>query len=424
MTRAFHSPHLCLFSLLSSTISIFAQADSEVAFDSLLEYSTGSIVGLDFEKLSAVNLGMTMIQSQDGIMQAPGHELSWDGRRLVRSKSRGSAGASSVAAKDAKQFCSRGFDSCTSSLSTYTMPDYSSEGSWLQDVLRLAGRRRRRGTFLQEQFAGQGCMLDSGANEVCAITMQTGTYSCNWLNLAAGKPVNASSDQAQPTSSNAVDGLAETHWMPQEMGAQPNGTYWLTIDLGFHVDLCRMVTGMNQWKGSYRVEGSDDHTTWRTLASHTHDQAWTGLEFPVGSKARWVRISSEKYMSIYEVELYEVRPHPSRRLQDSTIHQQCGVGALSATACCEACMQCTTLTCAIAMPNCTTFLSSAYMDCSEIKVDMHCCKALWWAFATFIFVTAGCMSWCFCVYLRRSRHAAKRIQEAQDQIAETSKFEL
>jgi len=392
---------------VASTISAFAQADSE--------FFVGSVARQYFEEF--VQDPTSDLLVEQGVI----------GRRLVRSKSRSSGGAGATAPKDAKQFCTRGLHSCTAVSNNWGVDDYSSEGQWLQDVLRLTGTRRRRGTFRQDLGSVQGCKVADDVQETCAVTMNMARPACSWVNLALNRTVTTSSDQAQLTASHAIDGLAATSWIPQDVGAQLSRPYWLAIDLGLQVDLCRMVIGMKEPKESFRVEGSNNSgTTWVTFASpQLHPDGWTGFEFPVGSRARWVRILSEKYMSIYEVEVYAVSHRgEERRLQDSTVHQECRDGTQTPTACCEACLQCTTLTCAIDMPNCTTFLARAYVECAEIRVDWHCCKAIWWAVATIGFVTISCSCWGWCIYRKRARKRKQREADAAPAVEEGSKFEL
>lgn len=408
-----------MFSLLwlavASMISASAQADSEVTFKSLHQFSVSNVARQYFEEF--VQAPISDFLEEQGII----------GRRLVRSKSRGaSGGGASAAPKDQKQICHRGLESCASVLNTWAFDDYASEGQWLQDVLRLAGTRRRRGTFLPEPASAPGCQVAAEAQRTCAETMTMSRPACSWVNLALNRTVTTSSDQRQLTASHAVDGLAATPWIPQEVGAQLSSPYWLAIDLGLQLALCRMVIGMKAVPTSLRVEGSSGiGTTWATLASpQPNPDGWIGFEFPAGIEARWVRVFSETYMSIYEVELYTVHIHSDRRLQDSAVHHECTAGTQTPTACCEACLECTTLTCVINMPNCSTFLSNAYASCSEIKVDWHCCKAIWWAVATVFFVTVSCSCWCWCIRRSRAKRREQQRPDASPAVEEGSKFEL
>jgi len=418
MASICHSPIFCLLWLaVASTISTSAQADSKVTSKSLHEFSVGNVARQYF--VDFVHAPVSDFLVEQGVI----------GRRLVRSKSRSSGSGAAAAPKDAKQFCTRGLNSCAAVFNTWAYDDYASEGQWLQHVLRLTSpqTRRRRGTFLQDLGGVQGCQVSANVQQTCAQTMTMARPACSWVNLALNRTVTTSSDQAQPTASHAVDGLTAPPWIPQEVGAQLSSPYWLAVDLGGQLALCRMVIGMKEVPTSLRVEGSSDTgTKWTTLASPQPDPDgwggdWVGFEFPVSSKARWVRVFSETYMSIYEVEVYSL--YVDRRLQDSVVHHECRDGTQTPTACCEACLQCTTLTCAINMPNCTTFLSSAYATCSEIKVDWHCCKAIWWAVATIFFLTISCSCWCWCIQRSRARRRMKD-QEPEPAVEEGSKFEL
>jgi hypothetical protein len=256
----------------------------------------------------------------------------------------------------------------------------------------------------------------------CAETHETGIRKCGWVNLAVSRPVNASSDQEPPTSSHAVDGIAETSWTPQNTGVQLGSPYWLAIDLGVPRHLCRMVIRRKDVKTSLRVEGSIDGTTWQLLEVLNDFGGFNGgFEFAQGSSARWVRIVSDEYTPIDDVEIYELLK--DRRLQDPAVHQQCIDGMQSTTACCEACLQCTSVSCVVNMPNCSNFLAGAYTDCTERDVDMNCCKAIWWLGASIGFLMASCSCWCFCRYSQKKRKRQQQLENIEAQ-KECSKFTL
>jgi len=340
-------------------------------------------------------------------------------RRLIsRGRSRSSS-SSSTSPKKVKEWCDNPLDSCSQRLKEYDRVDFSDTGEWLLDVLRLAPTRRRRGTLRTENpRVAEGCNVDTNADlrQTCTTTMATGNRPCSWVNLAGIHPTSASSLQpGNSTIAHAVDGDDLTRWIPSDGPAQKLVPYWLAVDLAVAHDLCRIEMKWQAAPGSVLiVQGSTDGTTWTDMASQTFKASeWDGVEFGDNSRARWVRLYSQSEISIYGIEIYEVISRYPRRLEPrrlqplsahhATLRQQCISGVASVTSCCEVCLACNTLSCAIDLPNCTRFLSDAYTDCSENKVDTHCCKALWWFGSTCGFICAITFLACFCYIRKRNK---------------------
>ncbi|NEB07020.1 discoidin domain-containing protein, partial [Streptomyces sp. SID13726] len=84
-------------------------------------------------------------------------------------------------------------------------------------------------------------------------------------NAALGKAATASSAEGAYAAGLAVDGKADTRWSSDFSDAQ-----WLQVDLGAIEPVCGIEI---DWEGAYgkgfRIEASDDGSTWRTLRTVT-----------------------------------------------------------------------------------------------------------------------------------------------------------
>ncbi len=130
------------------------------------------------------------------------------------------------------------------------------------------------------------------------------------VNLARGKPASASSEQTgnNNLAAFAVDGNPGTRWC----ASGPDAPQWWQVDLG----KVEPLTGIKlDWEQTgtayrYRVEASDDGTSWRELvdASKNDQSGPYFLELPETPRARYVRVtflgSDGGWGSIREVEVY------------------------------------------------------------------------------------------------------------------------
>ncbi len=141
--------------------------------------------------------------------------------------------------------------------------------------------------------------------------------------LARGKPAQASSNQGGdhlPTSAN--DGDPNSRWCASDASAPQ----WWQVDLGKPEDLtgCRLLWEFDGDDYRYKVEGSGDGKTWRTLVdeSNATDRSQERSHKFEGSGIRYVRLSVsglEKghWASLFDIEVFGKKlvagnPRPSR----------------------------------------------------------------------------------------------------------------
>ncbi|QGN50756.1 penicillin acylase family protein [Micromonospora sp. WMMC415] len=121
-------------------------------------------------------------------------------------------------------------------------------------------------------------------------------------NLAAGRPVTASSSQWFHGPGRAVDGDDQSRWASAWSDDQ-----WLTVDLGAARQVGRVVVAWEAaYARSYRIEVSTDGTSWRTAWSTTAGDGGTDVAaFPSGS-ARYVRMRGLTRATSYGFSLWEM----------------------------------------------------------------------------------------------------------------------
>ncbi|MEU7902772.1 penicillin acylase family protein [Actinoplanes sp. NPDC049118] len=124
-------------------------------------------------------------------------------------------------------------------------------------------------------------------------------------NLAAGRPVTASSTQLFYPAANAVDGSLTTRWSSSSADNQ-----WLRIDLGASRPVARMVI---RWEAAYatayKIEVSADGGAWTQVAAVTGGNGGLDNVAFAAANARYVRLTGQTRatsygFSAYEVELY------------------------------------------------------------------------------------------------------------------------
>ncbi|MFY1637761.1 penicillin acylase family protein [Solwaraspora sp. WMMB335] len=124
-------------------------------------------------------------------------------------------------------------------------------------------------------------------------------------NLAAGRPVSASSNQIGRTAARAVDGDHATRWASNWSDAQ-----WLRVDLGTVRPVGRAVL---YWESAharaYRIEVSDNGVSWRTVWSTEASDGGTDVAVFPATTARYVRMvgvtrATEYGYSLHEFEVY------------------------------------------------------------------------------------------------------------------------
>ncbi|MEV6106315.1 alpha-N-acetylglucosaminidase TIM-barrel domain-containing protein [Streptomyces sp. NPDC051940] len=131
-----------------------------------------------------------------------------------------------------------------------------------------------------------------------AVSFGIPTLSCASpppVPLGAGKPVTASSAEANREPAKANDGDLTTGWFcaPQQCAGQPA---WLQVDLGAAHELTAVRVTPYYADGRsylYRVEGSTDGQTWTPLAEKSVHQRQTdvGDLYAVSGSHRYVRVT-------------------------------------------------------------------------------------------------------------------------------------
>ncbi|KAA2252147.1 penicillin acylase family protein [Solihabitans fulvus] len=126
----------------------------------------------------------------------------------------------------------------------------------------------------------------------------------NISNLALNRPVSASSYETGWYNSppgNAVDDNPSSRWASDWSDNQ-----WITVDLGASQQVGRVVLLWESAYGSaYRIELSDNGTTWRTAYETTTGRGGQeNIAFPGGS-ARYVRMTGVHRATRYGYSLYE-----------------------------------------------------------------------------------------------------------------------
>ncbi|MXM66206.1 chemotaxis protein [Streptomyces sp. HUCO-GS316] len=127
-------------------------------------------------------------------------------------------------------------------------------------------------------------------------------------NLLAGRPTSVSSvEGAGFEGGKAVDGSTSTRWASAE-GVDPQ---WLRVDMGSTKTVGRVVL---KWEAayakSYRVELSDDGSTWRQVYSTTTGDGGTD-DLTVSGSGRYLRVYGTQRATAYGYSLYEVEAYGS-----------------------------------------------------------------------------------------------------------------
>ncbi|GII21831.1 penicillin acylase family protein [Planosporangium mesophilum] len=120
-------------------------------------------------------------------------------------------------------------------------------------------------------------------------------------NLAAGRPVNASSTQLLFSTAAAVDSDRGTRWSSGWSDDQ-----WIRVDLGGTQPVSRVVL---RWEAAYakgyRIEVSDDGGTWRPVWSTSAGDGGVDNDTFTATTARYVRMTGLKRATGYGYSLYE-----------------------------------------------------------------------------------------------------------------------
>ncbi|MFI5838789.1 discoidin domain-containing protein [Catenuloplanes sp. NPDC051500] len=133
---------------------------------------------------------------------------------------------------------------------------------------------------------------------------QTGRVNSGRVNLAQGKTAGASSEENPGWGAvNAVDGDLATRWSSAVGDPQ-----WIMVDLG---ELWQLDTVTLQWEAAYatayRVEISQNGSTWTQIFSTANGGSGTAL-VPAGGRAgRYVRVTGTARATQYGYSLFEIQ---------------------------------------------------------------------------------------------------------------------
>ncbi|MGR3867075.1 discoidin domain-containing protein [Streptomyces graminifolii] len=125
-------------------------------------------------------------------------------------------------------------------------------------------------------------------------------------NLALNRPVTVSSSEtADLGGARAVDGSVSTRWASLE----GSDDQWLQVDLGATTSLSRVVL---KWEAAYasgyRVELSDNGSTWRQVYSTTAGDGGTD-DVSVSGTGRYLRVQGTKRATAWGYSLFEVEAY-------------------------------------------------------------------------------------------------------------------
>jgi len=147
----------------------------------------------------------------------------------------------------------------------------------------------------------------SGASQDLSVTTPGGGGCGPAALLSRGKPATASSvESASLGPEKAVDGNTGTRWGSKE-GADPQ---WISVDLGTHANVSRVrLLWETAYGKAYRVEVSDDGTTWTPVFTTTTGDGGTDDLTGLSGGGRFVRVFGTKRgtsfgYSLFEFEVY------------------------------------------------------------------------------------------------------------------------
>ncbi|MFE1234566.1 discoidin domain-containing protein [Streptomyces sp. NPDC059442] len=183
-------------------------------------------------------------------------------------------------------------------LNTDGASHYGLVPDWIEDVRLVGGQG-----VVDDMFRGAESYLDTwGGSE----QHRAG------VNLAAHAPASASTSEwwnpfVSYVPGRAVDGDRGTRWASEWSDAQ-----WLRLDLGSPQLVKRVTLDWESAYGrSYRIDLSDDGSTWRTAWSTTTGDGGLDTAQFAGSTARYVRISGVQRGTGWGYSLHEVGVYSS-----------------------------------------------------------------------------------------------------------------
>ena len=130
---------------------------------------------------------------------------------------------------------------------------------------------------------------------------------CGTTNMAARRPVTASSVAGANSAAKAVDGFGGTRWESAQ-GIDPQ---WIQLDFGSTAIFCRVVLKWETAAASeYQIQTSDDATNWTSIYSTTTSTGGT-QDFTVAGLGRYIRMYGTARTTAYGYSLYEFEVYGS-----------------------------------------------------------------------------------------------------------------
>ncbi|MGV9690590.1 discoidin domain-containing protein [Streptomyces sp. NPDC003444] len=127
----------------------------------------------------------------------------------------------------------------------------------------------------------------------------TAGVTCGSTDAARGGNATASSTEGAFAAANAVDGDGTTRWSSAFAAAQ-----WIQVDLGATRELCGVTLAWEAaYAKSFRIQVSDDASTWRTLYETTSGTGGT-QELTVSGAGRYVRMAATERATAYGYSLW------------------------------------------------------------------------------------------------------------------------
>ncbi len=118
--------------------------------------------------------------------------------------------------------------------------------------------------------------------------------------LAAGRPVVASSVEASLVAKNAVDSDSESRW-----GSEFSDPQWIAVDLGKTVKVSRVVLSWEDaYATGYSIQVSPDGTSWTDVYHTTSGKGETEEIKFTPTDARWVRMFGTKRVTLFGYSLF------------------------------------------------------------------------------------------------------------------------
>lgn len=175
-------------------------------------------------------------------------------------------------------------------------------------------------------------MLGTNRGTVYGYSLYEFQVYGSWMTVpvlvSGGKPMTASSQEANYAPSLAADGNTATRW-----GSAFTNTAWIYVDLGSVHDISRVLLNWEAAYGkAYQLQVSNDANTWTTLYSTTSGDG--GIDdVAVSGSGRYVRMYGTNRGTVYGYSLYEFQVFGVVRVMGSSSSSNSSSSSISSTGC-------------------------------------------------------------------------------------------